>query len=592
MQRKNLLQMTKLPRVPFPCKGINVNFCKNPACSNFGVPAQIETVKRGRGNTAPDGYILTGSPDRRRNIRVPMLRCKKCNEYLTLKSNFCIVEEFERISAYLNLTLPKKLFSCPEICCPNNKMFIDLVKWKSKRRDTFDYVLYGKTPQGTTRVKCQKCGKVFSPFPKTSISRQRKSHINKTLFSLLMNKSPIRRICEILSLSPSTVYRKIDFIHRQCLGFVAKRENEWAKKGCQRVYVSLDRQDYTINWKKKTDRRNVVLSAIGSADNETGYVFGMHLNYNPSLDRTQVNEDALHCGEAMVPLPFRKYAHLWLDCDYEDSIPKSNSEKDLLNAENDRYNGSIDAALQDPNKKCPSKGMQVHSEYTLYAHFFLLRHFFQNVDKVRLFLDQDSGMKAGALGAFCDSVKARTCDVFYVRINKDMTIDERKHWFTMAKTVLKVKQSRYPNQSESNLRKGLMKEAIQGSAHTEGKWVLSPSPSMDEPEKAICYLTDYGDYDEDHLANLYNKASLRGIDRFFMQVRRRISLLERPIGTSSNAGRMWYGYSAYNPAVVVKLLDIFRVFYNYTRPGKDKMTPAMRIGMAKSVIGLDEILYY
>ena len=50
------------------------------------------------------------------------------------------------------------------------------------------------------------------------------------------------------------------------------------------------------------------------------------------------------------------------------------------------------------------------------------------------------------------------------------------------------------------------------------------------------------------------------------------------------------GYSI--PAVIVKLLDIFRVFYNYTRPGNDKMTPAMRIGMANGIMGLDDILYF
>lgn len=31
---------------------------------------------------------------------------------------------------------------------------------------------------------------------------------------------------------------------------------------------------------------------------------------------------------------------------------------------------------------------------------------------------------------------------------------------------------------------------------------------MGEPEKALCCLTGLGDYDADHLAWLYNKASL------------------------------------------------------------------------------------
>lgn len=49
------------------------------------------------------------------------------------------------------------------------------------------------------------------------------------------------------------------------------------------------------------------------------------------------------------------------------------------------------------------------------------------------------------------------------------------------------------------------------------KWIIHPFPSMSEPEKAFCYLTDIQEYDEDHLAWLYNKASPDAIDRFFMQ---------------------------------------------------------------------------
>lgn len=34
-------------RLPHPFNGVNVNFCKNPLCSNFGVPGELED-DRGR----------------------------------------------------------------------------------------------------------------------------------------------------------------------------------------------------------------------------------------------------------------------------------------------------------------------------------------------------------------------------------------------------------------------------------------------------------------------------------------------------------------------------------------------------------------
>ncbi|MCK4623184.1 MAG: hypothetical protein KAT62_13325 [Desulfuromonadales bacterium] len=124
------------------------------------------------------------------------------------------------------------------------------------------------------------------------------------------------------------------------------------------------------------------------------------------------------------------------------------------------------------------------------------------------------------------------------------------------------------------------------------RWLIYPFPDMSEPEKAICWLTDLKDhiYGEEQLARLYARATLHGIDRFFMQVRRRLSLLERPISSAGSEGRKWHGYSAYNPAMVGKLLGIFRVFYNYVAIGEDKKTPAMRIQIAKTPIPINEII--
>jgi len=40
------------------------------------------------------------------------------------------------------------------------------------------------------------------------------------------------------------------------------------------------------------------------------------------------------------------------------------------------------------------------------------------------------------------------------------------------------------------------------------------------------------------------------------------------------------------------ILDIFRVYYNYCLAGKNKQTPAMRIGLAKGVVPLEDIIYF
>ena len=79
-----------------------------------------------------------------------------------------------------------------------------------------------------------------------------------------------------------------------------------------------------------------------------------------------------------------------------------------------------------PEDRLPETGMLVHAEYTLYGFFVALRRMFGNAGKVRFFLDQDSGMRAACLSAFRDFIQAGRCDAFFVRIVKDMTIDEKR----------------------------------------------------------------------------------------------------------------------------------------------------------------------
>lgn len=124
------------------------------------------------------------------------------------------------------------------------------------------------------------------------------------------------------------------------------------------------------------------------------------------------------------------------------------------------------------------------------------------------------------------------------------------------------------------------------------RWLRHPFPNMSEPEKAICYLTNMGDYDDDHLAWLYNKASLHAVDNYFMQTRRRLMLLERGLLSQGNAGRVWNGYAPYNPKQVSKMLTIFRTFHNYIHLGQDKRTPAMRLGLARGPVSYEDVIYF
>ncbi len=354
------------------------------------------------------------------------------------------------------------------------------------------------------------------------------------------------------------------------------------------------------------DKRNTVLHAVGSADNKTGYVFGMHLNFDPSLELKKVEQEALEIDDYELPHPFRKYARLWLLGDYDESIDRANKKKRRKNEGplTEKIKGTYAEALSRDDVEVfeslsgfiqlPQKGMQVHAEYTLYGHFFFLKKLFSGIEKVRFFLDQDSGMRAACLGAFQPEIQERRCDAFYVRINSKMTVPQKQNALENSRNEFCWVQKIHPELSKNEVKLLMIKQRIASMVELgkwKDKWLEHPFPDMSEPEKSICYLTDYSDYDEDHLAWLYNKASLHAIDRFFMQVRRRLSLLERPIASAGRARRMWHGYSSYNPESIIKMLSIFRIFYNYTQAGKDLKTPAMRLGLAKGLVKLEDIIY-
>jgi len=149
----------------------------------------------------------------------------------------------------------------------------------------------------------------------------------------------------------------------------------------------------------------------------------------------------------------------------------------------DEIRGTYDQALRrddievfetpDITNRLPNNGLQVHSEYTLYGHFFFLRDLFKNVEKVRFFLDQESGIRAACLSAFVDEVLQKRCDAFYVRINKDLTVNEKRR--RRAECIRELEEMRESFPADTDLELELIKIRMQG-CHRQPEVVSSSSP--------------------------------------------------------------------------------------------------------------------
>jgi len=146
-------------RVPRAADGLQVNFCKNPVCKNYGVPAKQGTrTGKGPSKDRDPNYAISGL-----GRNEPGFKCKGCGEIFPPKSNVAIQAEYQRLGSYL---LPYNEPSCKNPACKNHE------------RGVFsypdEYASFGKTSSGNPRFRCKRCHKTFS-YAKTSTHRQRKS---------------------------------------------------------------------------------------------------------------------------------------------------------------------------------------------------------------------------------------------------------------------------------------------------------------------------------------------------------------------------------------------------------------------------------
>jgi transposase-like protein len=603
-------------RAPAPFNNLNVNFCKNPKCANFGVPETAHRIKRAAGAAAMAGdYTIVAA-----GKGLPLLKCALCGETLPMRSNQAIQEELDRVMAYLD--------EPPGPSCRNEDCDMFGVP---PTVAAGAYVQFGKSAAGTPRYRCNVCGKTFSGVGK-STKKHRMPHKNREVFALLVSQMALRRMSWVTQLDRKSIYGKIVFLYEQCQAFSANRERQLlvGNVPLPKMYLSTDRQTLSVNWSNRKDRRNIMLQAIATADLTTGYVFGMDLNFDADLDLDDVELEATALKDHAKPQAFRRFARLWLRSDYDKAVEESADRKaskklakaaakaiprkvDLDQLDEEIQGGYEDAGfredveevvIKNEDEKLPTSGVEVRDQYTVYAHFLMLERLVGHAPTIRCYLDQDSGFRAAFMAAFFPQVQARRADGWFVKVLKESTIDEKDAAVAKAKRRMAGMLAANPGMEKKDVEVLMALEEM-GRMSAVGKWddrwLTHPVPNKSEPDKRVCWLTDIDapaksakrQRDQQlHAARLYLKASLHAVDRFFMQVRRSVRLAERPIATASADRRMWHGYAAYQPKNLAMVLKIYKTAFNYCLKDADGKTPAMKLGLAQAPVELEDIIYY
>jgi len=588
-----------------PAMPLQVNFCKNPRCENFGIPAREEAGKPGPSPDRDTHYTVTNTS----KGRIPAILCKSCNEKIPIKSNTGISAEFERITHSVLTTT--ELLACKTDGCPNCGCTV------GEHPE-----LYSKagvhSVTGEQLYVCKACKKRMLASQPVRIHPKNR-YLASDLFSRVANKSPVRCTIRGMSIRSNEKYYSIlDFVHRRCnqlSGMIDRRMINGEISLPKTLKLSVDVQVYQLNWTNKHDRRNAEFSTVCTVDQDSRFILGMCANFDKDADSFTINKEASMNGDALRPEAFRQNAQYWLSCDEvlagrklgqrlgftksQDILQQitevyaaAQSRKDVENREQQ----NIDLNYCNP---ILTEGMQVHVPYTSYAHFQMIHMLVKGagVEKLFYYMDCDSMLRAGFISAFEKEIRSGNTHGFYVRYSKFLTTPDKEGRCEKAQQILSDYTSKLPPQKREQAKLLLMHDNIEAAAHIgkwKDKWVTHPIPTMNEPDKALCWLTERSDKDYDDMtrAQMYLDAGINAVDNIFQISRRLMNAFERPIGTSSGYNTVWHGYAPYNPKMVEQYLSLLRAYHNFIKISEnDKMTPAMRLGLTNKPLDFDDVLW-
>ncbi|TMP83357.1 hypothetical protein CWB73_02475 [Pseudoalteromonas phenolica] len=135
---------------------------------------------------------------------------------------------------------------------------------------------------------------------------------DKTVFSLLVNNTALNKIMVHTGLTPNALYKKIDFIHRQCVRFIAKSEENMSNKLPSPIAIAMDKQDYVVNWTDSHSKKNVQLTGVTSVEAASGYVLASSVNYDPTISKGEVIARAGEVGDLNTDGCLRTFAYVRL----------------------------------------------------------------------------------------------------------------------------------------------------------------------------------------------------------------------------------------------------------------------------------------
>ncbi len=593
---------------------IQLNYCNNTFCKWYGLSQVVYTGLKYK----PSRYTLKQTT----NSAIPNSEPKPrilCNPVpdngvfgeslgnsTDTISNWSVAEEIKRLITINSVVPLEPHYIFHKEGCSN----LD----KTPSNDEKSFYKRGKSITNFQKYQCKECKKITNVLPGQEKSFNYNQQRNDILIQFtkdILSRTPVKRIIEKLEIGSSTYYNKLEWVYRKCLEFNERNETKALNNlDIDEIWLNTDMLIYNLNnirLKGKAKKKDEFITEkdkklqtylLSSADLKSGYVFRTDIafDYEVRLDDVEKDTEIFHCDHSY---PFlRKNDRLKYP--YCPQPPTKNDDQSINDFENDLYLFN--------KRKDYVEGCHVKSQYTAMAHYFLL----QRTIKARKWYfvsDDDNTLQHCIFKVFSKSFKDGYSYYFTCQSEKEFTLGEagreafrsRKELYDWGKANGMSSRTIYEIGEQKVLSK-LQTHKFYGSKSINGidfpvrgnNPIKHPLPDIDEGIRWVNLISNISYIDDTELANLIMQVNSRAINNFFQQVRRRISILERPLITA-RGDRKSYIYANYNPKYAHQMLVIFRTFYNFCFESKSngkRSTPAQRLGLTDKVFDYKDIIYF
>lgn len=439
---------------------------------------------------------------------------------------------------------------------------------------------------------------------------QQRNEVLPAFAKLVLNRVPVKRVCEILNIGSQTYYNKLEWLYRRCLEFLERHEIQaFENKTFGSLWINTDKMIYFLNNLRKRGKGGIRYDdveeskfpthVIVSGDIDSMYIFRADVAFDWDVTLNTIEKDTLLYKDDHLNEYARKHARLRFQV-----CPQPPTEQDT------ESKSEYMAALHEFTRRGKYiDGVHVNSTYTTLAQFWLMKQMI-HAKQWRFVSDEDSSIMSALYHVFADEVRKAEAHHFLCKIDRNKSLQDSHREYIRAIEALRlwgtskgldhVSLAQLARMQLTELfKKRAFHEEVIINGRTYLKWAKNPInhplPSLDQGVKYVDCTTELSAYDPEHIANMVLKVSDKATGNFMQAIRRRLSILERPLVTARGDGKS-YIYTNSNPKYAQYAITILRTYYNFCLPiyssNKKKTTPAQQIGITNKKFDLSDIIYF